>query len=294
MDINKQLTISVASGKGGTGKTTVATNLAFSIKNVKLLDCDVEEPNCAIFVKPKITLKQESNIPVPQVDLSKCTFCGKCRQVCFYNAIAVLADNVLVFPQLCHGCGACSHLCPQKAITEVNRVMGFIESGKKNNLDFVQGKLNIGEAMSPPLIRIVKQHIDKNKINIIDAPPGTSCPVVTSINGCDFCILVTEPTPFGLHDLSLAVELTKKLKIPIGIIINKSEKNNDIIDKYCEKEKIPILMRIPFKKEIASSYSKGTLLIKSQPKMKQEFIKLYKQIYANCSHRKFHPYSSPP
>jgi len=276
--------ISVASGKGGTGKTTVAVNLALSLKNVQFLDCDVEEPNAHIFLKPLINGKKKASIPVPEVDEAKCTYCGKCQLVCTYHAIAVLPGSdgkkgsVLIFSHLCHGCGACSALCPEKAIKEVNREIGIVESGNCGKIEFVQGKLNIGEAMSPPLIRQVKEHINPKKTVIIDAPPGTSCPVVTSVKGSDFCVLVTEPTPFGLNDLILAVEVLKKLKIPFGVAINRADLGNDKTEKYFKQENITVLMKIPFKKEIAMAYSKGEPIVKAFPEYKKEFQCLFNTI----------------
>jgi len=270
--------ISVASGKGGTGKTTVAVNLSLSIPNVQLLDCDVEEPNAHIFIKPKIDSKLFVSIPVPKVDKSKCNYCGRCAGVCEYNAIAVLKDNILVFSELCHGCGACSTLCPQNAIKEVDREIGLVEIGTKGDLQFGHGRLNIGEAMSPPLIRAVKEHSNPARTVIIDAPPGTSCPVVASIKESDFCVLVTEPTPFGLNDLVLAVEVLRKLKIPFGVVINRSDLGNKDTHDYCKKNNIPILMEILFKKEIAIAYSKGETIVEAFPEYRHQFSELFKMI----------------
>ena len=209
--------ISIASGKGGTGKTLVATNLALSVAKqgkVQFLDCDVEEPNAHIFLKPVFSRREQVCIPVPSIDEKKCTYCGKCSEVCAYRAIAVLKSRVLVFPELCHGCGACSYLCPEDAISEEYRETGIVEIGSSNGIEFIHGKLTIGEAMATPVIREVKKHIDTEKIDIIDVPPGTSCPVVEAVKGSDYCVLVTEPTPFGLNDLVLAVEMVKSLNIP--------------------------------------------------------------------------------
>ena len=270
--------ISVASGKGGTGKTTVAVNLALSLSNIQFLDCDVEEPNAHIFLKPKIQDKIPVYIPVPEVDKDKCNFCGRCAEVCAYNAIAVLKKNILVFPELCHGCGACSYFCPQKAIKEVDKEIGFVEIGNKDNLQFVHGRLNIGQAMSPPLIRAVKKYINPTRTVIIDVPPGTSCPVIEAIRGSDFCILVTEPTPFGLYDLTLAVEVLRKLEIPFGVVINRSDLGDKKVDDYCKKEHIPILMHIPFKKEIAMTYSKGIPIVDAYPHFKEKFNELFEDI----------------
>lgn len=277
--------ISIASGKGGTGKTTLAINLALSIKeNVQFLDCDAEEPNAHIFLKPKIKDIRKVCIPVPEIDKSKCTYCGKCQEVCAYNAIAVMPaskdrkGDTLIFSNLCHGCGSCSYFCPAGAIKEVDKEIGVIEIGDARGIHFVHGRLNIGEAMAPPVIREIKKLINPKKIVIIDAPPGTSCPVVETVKKSDFCILVTEPTPFGLNDLILAVEVLRKLAIPFGVAINRSDLGNDKTDKYCNEQNIPVLMRIPFKKEIAVAYSKGEPLVEVFPEYKKEFEKLFNTI----------------
>ncbi|MFC1698744.1 ATP-binding protein [Candidatus Omnitrophota bacterium] len=271
--------ISIASGKGGTGKTTIATSLALSINSgVQFLDCDVEEPNAHIFLRPKIQQSKAVSVPVPKIDESKCTFCGRCAEVCAYNALAVLKNKVLTFPHLCHGCGGCNLLCPQKAITEVNKEIGVVEIGNSANLQFIHGRLNIGEVMSPPLIRAVKEYINPTRSVIVDAPPGTSCPVIETVKGSDFCMLVTEPTPFGLNDLILAVEVLRKLNISFGVIVNRSGIGDNSLGHYCKKENIPVLMRIPFRKEIAFAYSKGIPIVSEFPKYKQEFVKLYKEI----------------
>ncbi len=279
------MVISVASGKGGTGKTTVATSLALSIvEGVQFLDCDVEEPNAHIFLRPAIKSIEKATIPVPRIDEEKCNYCGKCKEVCAYNAIAVIRGpekgkgNVLVFEQLCHGCGACAYFCPQKAIREVGKEIGVVEVGSAGAIRFVHGRLKIGEAMAPPLIRQVKGHLDDRRTVIIDAPPGTSCPVVESLKGSDFCILVTEPTPFGLNDMALAAEVVRKLKIPFGVVINRSDLGDGATDEYCRKEGMPILMRIPFNKDIAIAYSKGQSIVSAFPEYAEDFRKLFARI----------------
>lgn len=270
--------ISVASGKGGTGKTIISTSLALSLGEVQFLDCDVEEPNAHIFLKPQINERISAGIPVPEVDETKCNFCGKCAQICEFNAIVVIKKKVLFFPELCHGCGGCSYICPENAIKEVEREIGVIEKGRSGNIDFSHGILNVGEPMAPPLIKQVKGLITNNKDVIIDASPGTSCPVVETVKDCDFCLLVTEPTPFGLNDLKLAVEMLKKLAILCGVVINCADIGDDEVNKYCESEKIPILMTIPWDRKIAEAYSRGTPLIEALPEFRNKFSKLHKEI----------------
>jgi MinD superfamily P-loop ATPase len=273
--------ISVASGKGGTGKTLVATSLALSLKDshkVRLLDCDVEEPNAHVFIKPAIASSQAVLIPVPRVDEEKCTLCGKCAEVCAYNAIAVLGEHVLTFDQLCHGCGACSYLCPEKAISEEPRETGVVERGRADGLEFVHGRLTVGEAMAPPVIRRVKEHINNDDAVIIDVPPGTSCPVVEAVKDSDFCLLVTEPTPFGLNDLVLAVETMRELNIPCGVVLNRAGVGDAKVEEYCRKENIPVLLTIPLDTEIARLYSQGVPLVEGMPEWKDSFRQLFDSI----------------
>jgi len=271
--------ISIASGKGGTGKTTVATNLAFSLENnVQLLDCDVEEPNSHLFLNPEILDKETVSVPVPKIDEKKCNYCKKCAEICRFNAIAVLKNTILTFPELCHSCGGCVIICPEKAISETGRELGLIQRGRAGKIDFVYGSLRIGEAMSPPLIEKVKSYIHPDKINIIDAPPGTSCPVITAIKNVDFVLMVTEPTPFGLHDLKLAVEAVKLLNIPCGLVINRSDLGDNKVKEYALQNKLPILMEIPFERRIAQIYSNGGLIVEEMPEWKPKFLELYRQI----------------
>ncbi|HEY96135.1 MAG TPA: P-loop NTPase [Dehalococcoidia bacterium] len=273
--------ISVASGKGGTGKTLVATSLALSLRDkydVQLLDCDVEEPDDSIFVRRDIVQRELVYVTNPSVDENLCSYCGKCAEICAYHAIAVIKNHILTFSNLCHGCGACAYLCPESAITEMNREIGVIETGMSGNLDFVQGMLTVGEAMATPVIDQVKKKADNDKVVIIDTPPGTSCPVVHSVKGSDFCLLVTEPTPFGLNDLALAVETVKKLGIQCGVIINRSSNNDPVIENYCNEEDIPVLMKIPLDTEIARLYSKGFTLAEGMPMWKEIFKSLFENI----------------
>jgi MinD superfamily P-loop ATPase len=270
--------ISVASGKGGTGKTTVATSFALSLGEVQFLDCDVEEPNAHIFLKPHISARISVGIQVPEVDASKCTYCGKCAEVCEFNAIVVIKEKVLFFPELCHGCGGCSYICPENAIKEVEREIGIIEKGNSGKIDFGHGVLNVGEPMAPPLIKQVKRRITNNTNTIIDASPGTSCPVVETVKDTDFCLLVTEPTPFGLNDLKLAVEMLRKLTIPFGVVVNCADIGDKQVEWYCKSEGISILMTIPWDRKIAEAYSKGEPLIEALPNYQNNFFQLYKTI----------------
>jgi len=273
--------ISIASGKGGTGKTLVATSLALSLKDsdkVQLLDCDVEEPNDHIFLRPVITRSETVSIPVPRVDEVRCTYCGKCAEVCAYNAMAVFKEKVLIFPQLCHGCGACSYLCPEMAISEEGKEIGILEAGSADGVEFAHGRLAIGEAMAPPIIRKVKEQANYNGTVIVDVPPGTSCPVVEAVKDSDFCLLVTEPTPFGLNDLVLAVETVRELNIPCGVILNRVGVGDSKVEEYCLKEDIPILLTIPLDIDIARLYSRGITLVEGMPQWKQSFLGLFGKI----------------
>ncbi|MDA8403022.1 MAG: ATP-binding protein [Desulfobacteraceae bacterium] len=271
--------ISVASGKGGTGKTTVSTNLAYSLgERANLLDCDVDEPNAHLFLNPVFNHKDKAYSLVPEVDKNACTLCRKCVTICRFRAITVVGKSLLVFPEMCHSCGGCFEICPENALVQKERELGDVESGMSGNLAFVQGRLRIGEAMTPPLIRKVRTHIKPDKINIIDAPPGTSCPVIAAMRHADFVLMVTEPTPFGLHDLTLAVETVKILGIPHGIIINRSDMGDNRVRDYALKENIPVLMEIPFDRKIAEQYSKGQLIAEVWPEWKEIFRELFQKI----------------
>jgi len=270
--------VSIASGKGGTGKTTIATNLALSIKNTQFFDCDVEEPNANIFLKAKIKKTEDVSVSFPSIDKTKCDFCGDCSEFCAYNAIAVVPSNVLVFPELCHSCGGCELVCPKKAINWNHRIIGKIDHGKTDGIDFYQGLLNVGEMQAIPVLKALKKKLNKNKHVIIDAPPGTSCPVIESINGSDYCILVTEPSPFGFHDLKLAIEVVKHSNIPFGVIINRDGIGDKKVENYCRSQNIPILLKIPERKKIANLYSRGIALVDKSYEWKEMFSLVFGKI----------------
>lgn len=275
--------IAVASGKGGTGKTTVAVNLALALQSshpVQFLDCDVEEPNAHFFLKPRIEESREVMTPVPEIDDCLCNYCGRCAEVCAYNALAVVKNAVLVFSELCHGCGACSLLCPEKAIRETGERIGVVESGRAGEIRFAHGRLDIGRAMSPPLIRALKKEMDSNVNVIIDAPPGTSCPVIESLKRSDFCLLVTEPTPFGRHDLELAAGTAREMEIPCGVVINRASLGggDGLVRDFCAREGIPVLMTIPFDRKIAEAYSRGQTVLDAFPDYRRAFLGLFENI----------------
>jgi len=271
--------ISIASGKGGTGKTTVAINLALALgREIQLADCDVEEPNAHLFIHPVFEDSRVVATPVPEVDTEKCTLCGKCSDICQFKAIIIIGETSLAFPELCHSCGGCWEVCPEDAIRQMDRELGVIERGRRDSVRFMHGRLRIGEAMAPPLIRAVRAALDPDLPAIIDAPPGTSCPVIAAVKDTDFVLLVTEPTPFGVHDLQLAVETVRILGIPAGLVINRSDIGNDEAWRLAEREHLPVLMEIPFDRRIAEAYSEGQPLIEALPEWKGRFQDLYARI----------------
>ena len=280
--VKENISIAVSSGKGGTGKTFIATNLAKVLvekyNRVRYLDCDVEEPNGHIFLKPDIRETHNATIGVPEVDTELCEGCGNCGQLCQYSAIVCLKDTPLVFEQLCHSCGGCMLVCPTDAITESQIPIGLVESGTADGVKFVQGRLNIGDVRSPALIKKVKGKMADNGLVIIDAPPGTSCPVIEAIEGVDFCLLVTEPTPFGLNDLKLAVDMVRELKLPFAVVINRSDLGDDKVQRYCDEENIEVVLEIPDDRRIAETYSTGNMIVDVLPEYRNNFLRLYESI----------------
>jgi MinD superfamily P-loop ATPase len=271
--------VAIASGKGGTGKTTVAVNLAQVIPGpVQLLDCDVEEPNCALFLSPVIEESETIGIPIPKVDESLCDSCGECGNFCEFNAIISLGSAALVFPELCHGCGGCLKVCPTGAISEVERPIGIVEWGHAGDITFIQGRLNVGEAMAPPLIAAVKQRAGSHGVTIIDSPPGTSCPVIETVRHCDLVVLVTEPTPFGLADLELAVGAIREMNLPFGVVVNRSGIGDSRVSDYCRIQDIPVFLEIPNDRRVAEAYSRGQTIVEGVPELVPAFQTLWQTV----------------
>lgn len=271
--------IAIASGKGGTGKTTVAVNLALALEDVQLFDCDVEEPNCNLFLGFELEPVEKVTCLVPEINPDRCTLCGNCADFCKYNALAALPKKILSFPSLCHGCGGCTLVCPAGAIEEKPRQIGMIEKApSETSLKFLRGILNIGEATATPVIRALQRHIDESRPAIIDSPPGTACPVLAVMGCADYCVLVTESTPFGFHDFLLALEAARALNVPVGVVLNRDGLGDSRVEDFCRAEGIPILLRIPNDRMIARLYSEGIPFIMEMPEWKEKFEDMFETI----------------
>ncbi len=278
--------LAIASGKGGTGKTTVAVNMARSIGNaIELLDCDVEEPNDHLFLKGTLRSSHVVTIPVPSVDGALCDDCGECGRFCEYHAIVCMGGPPLIFPEICHGCGGCAIVCPRKAIKEISHEIGVVEALDCGTVRLLQGRLKVGSMLTPMLIRSVKERAATTGTVLIDAPPGTSCPVVAAVEGAHAVALVTEPTPFGLNDLMLAVDMMRALGLPFGVVINRAGMGDNRVNDYCRAEKIPLLAEIPNDRRIAEAYSKGKLAVDILPEMRAIFLSLYQKLLALAKER---------
>jgi MinD superfamily P-loop ATPase len=281
-DDARAMRIAIGSGKGGTGKTTVAVGLALSLARrnvaVQLLDCDVEEPNAHLFLAPDIDTREAARVKVPEIDRNLCTSCGACAEFCNFNALAALPDKVLIFPELCHSCGGCMRVCPAHAITYTMREVGMLEMGSADGIQFGQGRLNVGEARATPIIAHLKQHANPTRVCIIDAPPGTSCPFVESAKDSDVCLLVAEPTPFGLNDLRLAVEVTETLNLPHAVLINRSDVGDSGVEDYCAQKGVPVLLKIPHDLAIAQAYAVGKPLVEARPEYADLLYDLYEKL----------------
>ncbi len=279
-----KLCISVAAGKGGTGKTLVATSLALALNEIyphqiQLIDCDVEEPNADILLHLQLTSQEPVHVLVPEVDLQKCIHCGKCAEACQFSAIAVIRQAVITFPELCAGCGACSYVCPVEAIAEVPREVGLLSKGTTaEGIEFIVGRLSVGDQRATPVTRAAKECIAEDTITILDAPPGTAWPMQETIEDSDYCILVTEPTPFGLANLQDSVETCRRMDIPCGVIINRDGVGNNGVEEYCSQENLPLLLRIPQQRRIAEAYSRGETLVKALPEWTEPLQQVFEQI----------------
>jgi MinD superfamily P-loop ATPase len=271
--------IAVASGKGGTGKTMVSTSLALCAQGgVQFLDCDVEGPKSYIFLKPRLTESSRQTVTIPRILTDHCTYCGKCRNICRFNAITMFGQTIMSFAELCHSCLGCFLVCEDNAIVRDSREIGVVERGQVGDIDFVHGRLRVGEPMAVPLIKAVKTRARKESLVIIDAPPGTSCPFVAAVSGADFVLLVTEPTPFGLHDLKLTVQVLRNFAKPCGVLINRADLGDERVERWCQVENIPVMMKIPFERNIAEGYARGETLVESRPALRKPLENLLQEL----------------
>lgn len=276
------MNIAVASGKGGTGKTTIAAGLVLTLRDngyqAAYLDCDVEEPNGHIFLVPQFNQSENIFIEVPEIDRDRCTLCGKCAELCVFNVLLATAEEVVVFPELCHGCGGCRYFCPARAVRPGRKKIGTVDRGTAGRALFVRGELDVGTALSPPLVQAVRKYRLPTGINVVDAPPGASCPAVAAVRGADFCVLVTEPTPFGLHDLALAVQMVRSIGVPCGVVVNRAGDERGLIDNYCLQEGLPLLLKIPLSRIIAEAGSRGIPLNRAETGWDRMLLLLYNDI----------------
>lgn len=282
--------LAIASGKGGTGKTTLAVALAqASTDAVQLLDCDVEEPNGHIFIKPEFTHHEPVTIAIPALSEALCTYCGKCGELCQFGAIVTIVNKTMIFSDMCHSCGGCILVCPHHALHEQAKVIGSIDSactsGSGKTLEFIKGTLDVGQAMSPPVIRAVKKKTNPDMLTLLDCPPGTSCPMITAVTGSDFVILVTEPTPFGLHDLKLAVETMRSMQLPFGVVVNRAGSGDERVRDYCHAEQITLLLEIPDDRRVAQAYSRGEGLLEAMPELAPQLRAMVQNIADNIKEK---------
>ncbi len=269
--------IAVASGKGGTGKTTVAVNLALALsttESVQFVDCDVEAPNAHLFLDPQFNTADVVSKRLPDIDSATCTQCGACVEACEFNALALMGGRMLRYDSLCHGCGRCGLVCPAGAIGETSHQLGCVETGRSRGFPFARGVLHVGETMATPIIHALKKEIDASATAILDAPPGTACPMIATLHGADVALLVTEPTLFGLHDLNAAVDVARTLEVPIAVVINRAGIGDHQVAAYCQEQSIPILATIPYDRSIAQAYAIGTPLIDAVPSWKAHFLEM--------------------
>ena len=271
--------LAVASGKGGTGKTSISVNLARMLNGpVELLDCDVEEPNAHLFLGGEPVDEETVSITIPEIEASLCDGCDDCVHFCQFNALASVGKTPLVFPELCHACGGCMLVCPRGAITEKHYCIGSIKTSTAGNITLKTGCLDVGISAASAMVHAVKERIDPAALTILDAPPGTACQAVATLRGADFAILVTEPTPFGLHDLKLAVDTARALHVPFGVVINRVGIGDDRVQRYCAEEHIPLLLEIPNDRRVAEAYSEGKLIVDALPEYRAHFAQLWQAI----------------
>lgn len=278
--------LAVASGKGGAGKTFLAVSMAWCAPAAtSLLDCDVEAPNAALFVRPEQLRTEPVTVPVPELDASRCTACGSCGKICQFHAIATLGRPPLLFPELCHGCGGCMLVCPTGALRETERAVGVVELGERAGRTLVTGRLNVGEAQAPPVIRAVKRHAPAHGHAIIDCPPGAACPLVAALSGCDYVLLVAEPTPFGAHDLAIAAEAVRLLGLPVGVVINRARAHDQLVRRVCEQRRLPVLAEIAQDRTIARACAEGRVAVETMPALRALVEQLWQDVLARAADR---------